>query len=154
MDIDTTTTTASSRDNRKKGAIDFECTRCGECCSNLGRQNGVMVFTDEVRRIAESFGEPFQRFYRKHFYSKKIKTAIGKVEVHLIRSKHGKCHFLTGNLCSIHAIKPEQCKRGPFGFFWDGVRRFSCMEDVFVPPDWQSTKTDLSLVKKHIFRKE
>ena len=86
-------------------AIRFECQPgCTNCC----RQQGFVYITgDDLIRIAEYLKMTAQEFERRYVYRTK----------HLLRlrvPRHVQCHFLGDNGCSIHAVKPAQCRIFPF----------------------------------------
>ena len=83
---------------------EFECQRCGNCCRGDGI---VRVTPEEVRAIAEFLNIPVQECYNRY-----------TIQVHdgyWLKDKPNKdCIFLEGNLCSIHPVKPRQCRDFPW----------------------------------------
>ncbi len=85
--------------------IRFTCQPgCTKCC----RVRGFVYLTEEdLRRAADYLGissEAFEATYVIRF-------------PHLLRLRKpldAQCHFLTGQGCSIHPVKPAQCRLYPF----------------------------------------
>jgi len=85
--------------------VRFECQPgCTNCCE----QQGFVYLTEEdLNRIAEYVGTTAREFERRHVYRTK----------HLLRlrvPRYQQCHFLRDGGCSIHAVKPVQCRIFPF----------------------------------------
>ena len=85
--------------------VRFECQRgCTNCC----QQQGFVYLTEaDLVRIAKFVGMTVAEFERAHVYRTK----------HLLRlrvPRHSQCHFLREGGCSIHAVKPAQCRIFPF----------------------------------------
>ena len=83
----------------------FECQRgCTNCCE----QQGFVYLTEgDLVRIAAFLGMRPAAFERAHVYRTK----------HLRRlrvPRHAQCTFLREGGCSIHAVKPVQCRAFPF----------------------------------------
>ena len=83
----------------------FECQAgCTNCC----RQEGFVNVTDgDVRRIAPFLGMSAAQFRRRYVYRT---TNRQRLRV----PKGSRCHFLVDGGCSIHAVKPTQCRLFPF----------------------------------------
>lgn len=88
----------------------FECTRCGNCCG--GAPGYVWVDPDEVKAIARFLKMPSERFTQQHV------RRVG-LRLSLLELPDGDCEFLvrhpdgkTG--CSIHPVRPLQCRTWPF----------------------------------------
>ncbi len=133
-------------------SINFECTKCGECCTNFNQDNVVFVFPEDAERIAQAFSIAVDEFYQKYCYEESIETTVGVLKVFMLKNLKGNCVFLADKICSIHGIKPTQCVRGPFGFFWDSSVRFDCMKEVIIPNDWNTEQDDIQLVKQLLKR--
>ncbi|NYZ79820.1 YkgJ family cysteine cluster protein [Candidatus Micrarchaeota archaeon] len=74
------------------------CLECGnECCCG----ETVFLSNNDRKRIAKATG-------RNDFY-----------EGHIIRKKNGKCPFYKKMKCSIHEIKPLDCRLYPLTFLID-----------------------------------
>jgi Fe-S-cluster containining protein len=83
----------------------FECQAgCTNCC----QQKGFVYLTEaDLARIARFVGMKPAEFERVYVYRTK----------HLLRlrvPRHTQCHFLREGGCSIHAVKPTQCRIFPF----------------------------------------
>jgi uncharacterized protein len=83
----------------------FECQPgCTECC----RQRGFVYLTEEDLRRAAAFLETApEAFERKYVYRTR----------NLLRlrvPRDSRCSFLTEGGCSIHPVKPTQCRAFPF----------------------------------------
>jgi uncharacterized protein len=83
----------------------FECqSGCTACCE----QQGFVYLTEQdLTRIAERLGMTSAEFERKYVYRTR----------NLLRlrvPKQSQCHFLTAEGCSIHSVKPLQCRAFPF----------------------------------------
>ena len=85
--------------------VRFECQPgCTNCC----RQKGFVYITEaDLARIAKFLKMTAAEFERRYVYRTK----------HLLRlrmPRHSQCHFLREDGCSIHAVKPTQCRIFPF----------------------------------------
>ena len=83
----------------------FECQAgCTNCC----QQKGFVYLTEtDLVRIARFVGMKPAEFERVYVYRTK----------HLLRlrmPRHTQCHFLREGGCSIHPVKPTQCRIFPF----------------------------------------
>ena len=82
--------------------------QCQPGCTNCCEQQGFVYLTEEdLGRIADYVGMTVTEFERRHVYRTK----------HLLRlrvPRHQQCHFLREGGCSIHAVKPVQCRLFPF----------------------------------------
>jgi Fe-S-cluster containining protein len=86
-------------------ALRFECQRgCTNCC----RQKGFVYITEsDLVRIAVFLKLSAAEFERRFVYRTR----------HLLRlrmPRHSQCHFLREDGCSIHHVKPVQCRIFPF----------------------------------------
>jgi len=81
---------------------------CQPGCTNCCRQKGFVYLTEtDLTRIAGFVGMKPADFERVYVYRTK----------HLLRlrmPRHTQCHFLRENGCSIHPVKPTQCRIFPF----------------------------------------
>jgi hypothetical protein len=101
--------------------LQFECTRCGKCCS--GEPGFVWVTDQEIAEIAQAVGETPERFealYVRNFAFRKS----------LREYANGDCALLETEtrLCKVHAVRPRQCRTWPF---WDS--------NLLTPAAWQRT---------------
>jgi Fe-S-cluster containining protein len=83
----------------------FECQPgCTECC----RQQGFVYLTElDLARISEHLGMTAAEFEREYVYRTR----------NLLRlrvPRAARCRFLTDSGCSIHPVKPAQCRLFPF----------------------------------------
>jgi uncharacterized protein len=86
-------------------ALRFECQPgCTNCC----RQKGFVYITQaDLERMAKFLQLTVGEFEQQFVYRTK----------HLMRlrmPRHTQCHFLREDGCSIHAVKPLQCRIFPF----------------------------------------
>ena len=83
----------------------FECQPgCTNCCT---QQGFVYLTPADLKRIAAFLGLTEAEFERRHIYRTR----------HLLRlrvPRHTQCHFLREGGCSIHPVKPVQCRIFPF----------------------------------------
>jgi Fe-S-cluster containining protein len=86
-------------------ALRFECQPgCTNCCTQKGF---VYITEDDLVRIAGFVQLTQLEFERRYVYRTK----------NLLRlrvPRHAQCHFLREGGCSIHAVKPTQCRIFPF----------------------------------------
>jgi Fe-S-cluster containining protein len=84
----------------------FECQPgCTECC----RQKGFVYLTeDDLKRMAAFIGLSATAFERKYVY----RTAR-RMRLRVPRDG-GTCPFLEEGGCSVHPVKPVQCRIFPF----------------------------------------
>ncbi|MCC5843677.1 MAG: YkgJ family cysteine cluster protein [Verrucomicrobia bacterium] len=87
--------------------VRFSCTECGACCT--GEPGRVRVSREELARIVLYRGESADEALPE--------WAIREGdEVRIRERENGDCVFFEENRCSIHAVKPGQCRRYPFWF--------------------------------------
>jgi len=86
-------------------ALRFECQPgCTNCCT----QKGFVYLTEtDLARIAKFLKLPASEFERRYVY----RTAR---QIRLRVPRQVQCHFLRDGGCSIHAVKPAQCRIFPF----------------------------------------
>ncbi len=84
----------------------FQCqSGCTNCCTQPGE---VYLAEGDAGRIAEYVG-----LSRRKFLSRYCETdSDGDLRLSTPAGKH--CHFLTEAGCSIHQVKPLQCRTFPF----------------------------------------
>lgn len=86
-------------------ALRFECQAgCTHCCEQPGF---VYLTEDDLGNIARYLGMTAGEFEQRYVYRTK----------HLLRlrvPRHQQCSFLRDGGCSIHAVKPVQCRMFPF----------------------------------------
>ena len=83
----------------------FECQAgCTACCE----QKGFVYLTEaDLPRIAAFLGLTAAEFERRYCYRTRR-------QLRLRVPKDVNCHFLRNGGCSIHAVKPTQCRIFPF----------------------------------------
>jgi Fe-S-cluster containining protein len=83
----------------------FQCQPgCTKCCE----QKGFVYFTErDIERTAEFLSMPKEKFESRFIYrtrnTRRLRTP-----------QHGQCIFLGDGGCSIHPVKPAQCRIFPF----------------------------------------
>jgi uncharacterized protein len=81
---------------------------CQPGCTNCCRQKGFVYLTEpDLVRIAKFLGMTPAEFERRYVYRTR----------HLLRlrvPRESQCHFLREDGCSIHDVKPTQCRIFPF----------------------------------------
>lgn len=86
-------------------ALRFQCQPgCTACCT----QRGFVWLTEEdLARAAEFLGMTPRAFERRYVYrtSRRLRLRV---------PRDANCHFLRDGGCSIHAVKPTQCRIFPF----------------------------------------
>ena len=83
----------------------FGCTGCGACCT--GAPGRVLVFADEIRTIATHLGMAEEDFRQNHLRADEGGWSLRE-------RAGGDCEFLTDGRCTLHAVKPRQCRAYPF----------------------------------------
>ena len=83
----------------------FECQAgCTACCE----QRGFVYVTDaDIARIAEFLGMTPEAFERRYVYRTRRRARLRV-------PREMSCPFLMAGGCSIHAVKPAQCRIFPF----------------------------------------
>lgn len=99
--------------------LSFECTQCGACCSGAP---GYVLFTDDdAEAIAARLSIRREEFIER--YTVKLPSEIcgRKRSLREVETEHGlDCVFLDRAtipgkaLCSIHDLRPSQCRTFPF----------------------------------------
>ncbi len=82
----------------------FECQQCGQCCYGEG---GIFIEPEDVAAIAEYLGISPEEFEKRFVGHRNGRLDIGT-------GANGACHFLKDNRCSIHPVKPKNCRLWPF----------------------------------------
>lgn len=87
-----------------RGGLKFECTGCGECC----RRPGHVEFTPiDITRVSAHLEMSEAAFRHKYLI-----WDHGSWRVEVIEGDP--CTFLVGDHCTIHEVKPIQCRTYPF----------------------------------------
>jgi Fe-S-cluster containining protein len=77
---------------------------CIACCT----QKGFVYLTEaDAQRIAEFLGLSARAFEKRYCYRTRR-------QLRLRVPREAQCHFLRADGCSIHAVKPTQCRIFPF----------------------------------------
>ena len=84
-----------------------DCRRCGHCC----RYGSGFLGPDDASSIAEFLGVTEEKLRRDYL------EEVDIFNTPMLRPKkegtpYGRCIFLEDNLCSIHDVKPLQCRIG------------------------------------------
>jgi len=97
-----------------QGGLRFECTQCGACCT--GRPGYVLFTDDEAAAIADRLGISIETFYKKYTHDTDAGRSLTEHETEFGFD----CVFLDrettpgASLCSIHDLRPTQCRTFPF----------------------------------------
>lgn len=133
----------------KDSILDFICTKCGMCCCGFSENKGVILFPEDIKRIATKLNISLESFKAKYCYSRELITEKKTLTLFFLRHDSGRCNFLNdSNLCTIHESKPIQCNKGPFYFFWMDKQWFDyeCMKNVKIPENWSTDDDDFKLI--------
>ena len=91
-----------------KRELRFECTKCGLCCTTRGEYAYVYLNPAELRRIAAYLGIGAAEFRRR--YTKR--DEYGWTQLSFAAES---CVFLDERgRCSVHPVRPTQCRTFPF----------------------------------------
>ncbi len=101
-------------DSPAKRKIYYQCQRCANCCKWPG---DVVLWDDEITRIAE-----FLKLPRNEFIDRFTRLRANRTGLSLIEKQNGECIFLEGINCQINPVKPEQCKDFPNKWNFPGWR--------------------------------
>ena len=86
-------------------ALRFECVPgCTNCCEVEG---WVYITERDLKRMARYLKMPAAEFDRKYVYRTRHRLRLRK-------PRGSQCHFLTESGCSVHPVKPTQCRLFPF----------------------------------------
>jgi len=87
------------------------CKRCGHCCS----YGSGALLDEDIPKIA-AFLKITEKELKEKYLEDIEKFNTKRLRPKIIRQKgrpHGKCVFLkTDNMCSIHTVKPVECRIG------------------------------------------
>lgn len=81
----------------------FQCQMCGDCCKGYG---GTYISEEEASKIARFLGEKKEDFIAKYTVMSGNRRVIAQKE-------NGYCVFFD-QLCTIHPVKPQMCRRWPY----------------------------------------
>jgi Fe-S-cluster containining protein len=100
---------------RRGVPIFYECQRCTACC----RWPGQVRLTDgEITRLAA-----FQGLTESDFIQRYTRLAHDRRGLALQEQPGGACIFLTGEDCSVQAVKPQQCRDFPNRWNFPGFEK-------------------------------
>jgi Fe-S-cluster containining protein len=100
-----------------RDGLNFECTRCGACCT--GAPGYVWVDADEMAALADFRGVSIEEFARRHV------RRVGH-RYSLIEKPGGDCIFWDRQRgCTVYPARPTQCRTWPF---W--------RDNIETPEDW------------------
>ena len=109
---------------------EFVCLQCGECCRIKGDVN---LTGEDVEEIAAFLGIDVQDFVDSYTRLSRDRRSLS-----LIESTGRDCIFLEKNRCSVHPVKPRQCRNFPVSWHYpgfeeicEGMKRF-----IFYDPYW------------------
>jgi Fe-S-cluster containining protein len=95
--------------------IFHECQRCTACC----RWPGIVRLTDaEITRLAAHKGLTEYVFIQRF-----TRLADDRRGLVLANNDKGECILLDGNDCSVHPVKPQQCRDFPNLWNFPGFER-------------------------------
>ena len=121
----------------------FKCLKCGFCCSNMSSERKVILFPEDVLNISKGLSIELNEFKNRYCNEEFIKLDKSKMTFLVLKSTNGKCVFLSiNNTCSIHNIKPYQCKNSPLEFLWDNETITPCLKEIDIPKDWNTENSD------------
>lgn len=104
-----------------KDGLQFECTRCGHCCT--GAPGFVWVTEEEIAAIAELRSEAIEELTAMY-------THVAHRGRTLREKPNGDCVFYDRDEgCTIYSARPRQCRTWPF---WDS--------NIRTPEAWERTK--------------
>lgn len=98
-----------TRAGGKRDGLCFECTGCGECCTNRGEYAYVYVNREEVRQLAAHLGITIRSFRRRYTFRDEDGWTQIKVDEEA-------CVFYDPETrgCRVYAARPVQCRTFPF----------------------------------------
>lgn len=99
----------------------FECVSgCSNCCEQKGH---VYVTEDDIERAAQFLGMTPPTFEAQYVYRTRN-------QIRLRKPPDSACFFLVDHRCTIHRVKPVQCRLFPF---WP--------EMIEHPAQWEAAKS-------------
>lgn len=103
--------------NCQHNEFQFECQKCGTCCSNKN-EGQTYIEIGEICELTEKLGISLKDFLYKYI---EIKDEIVNLEneelqfrVFVIKQKNGSCVFLQDKKCNIYEFRPFICRHHPF----------------------------------------
>ncbi|WP_417457894.1 YkgJ family cysteine cluster protein [Kordiimonas sp.] len=105
----------------------FKCTKCGECCRNLGNAV-VVIFPSDYTPMARGFGVSEHEF-REKFTDVLYPATSERLEIRVLKKADDACIFVTpDNLCSVYGFQPIQCQLGPDRYMARSMMHYPCMQ--------------------------
>lgn len=134
----------------------FHCKKCGECCKNFSLERGVIIFPNDIERISNFLRISSEKFLEDYCYNVNVQVKGGYVNLHFLSSNDGACVFLNKNLCSIHEVKPIQCKKSPLSFFpnCNDTNLYDCVNNSQIVYNQEATDYDKGLIQTLKFIKK
>ena len=112
-----------------ENGIEFSCQMCGTCCRGFD-EGEVYVYQDDILRLTQSlnitkkselskFARQYLKIINDSFFWKEPGAERGKTYRFKnlgfkFAGEDEHCHFLQENSCTVHEIRPFQCKCFPF----------------------------------------
>ncbi|MFX0027926.1 MAG: YkgJ family cysteine cluster protein [Candidatus Hermodarchaeota archaeon] len=112
-----------------ENGVSFSCQMCGDCCRGFN-EGEVYLYKEDILRLAKHlklFGtEGLRKFAKKYvkiindsFFWKPSEAQRGKTYRFKtlgfkFTGENEHCHFLKGNICTVHEYRPFQCRSFPF----------------------------------------
>ncbi len=97
-------------------AFRFTCLQCGRCCSSHGEGKVILLYEDDVERLANNLRVDIVDFvtcstavYKYTFVFLDESQTIRRLGLRAGRT----CPFLRGSSCAVHEFKPFRCWAGP-----------------------------------------
>ena len=95
--------------------IHFKCDRCTNCCNWPGE---VVVTDVEIDLMAKQLDISPQIFIEKYTDLRENRNGLT-----LKNNENGSCVLLKNRNCSVHSIKPKQCRDFPNNWRFKGWRQ-------------------------------
>ena len=116
-----------------KTPVNFQCTKCGACCSNPNLFISVTIMDlvkwfrngDEIKTILSTIGfyiynEKDKEKLLNHMLTIPVETEKGPAFLGMLRRDNGECIMLDSNKqCKIYKLRPISCRQFPIGISQD-----------------------------------
>ncbi|MFX0027061.1 MAG: YkgJ family cysteine cluster protein [Candidatus Hermodarchaeota archaeon] len=112
-----------------ENGIEFSCQMCGDCCRGF-KEGEVYLYKEDIVRLANhlslkgekglrSFAKQYLKVIKDNFFWRSPEETKGKTyKFHTLGFKFTgddeHCHFLVNNICTVHEVRPFQCRCFPF----------------------------------------
>lgn len=93
--------------------VKHKCKKCGKCCI---AESGPFIFPSDIMIICNYLKIKPKDFVSQFCTHNYIHTSKKDYDIYTLKLKNKRCIFLHNKLCSIHPVKPYQCKFAPFEF--------------------------------------